>query len=74
MKGSGRFRSHFPLRLALGLYSDLEWAIAHSHVQVVTGTRQLSPYMLMMPLMMIMMSMGLMAGHGGGGKKVPEIN
>lgn len=43
-------------------------------IMVVTGTRQLSPYMLMMPLMMIMMSMGMMAGHGGGGKKVPEIN
>ncbi len=43
-------------------------------IMVVTGTRQLSPYMLMMPLMMIMMSMGMVAGHGGGGKKVPEIN
>lgn len=43
-------------------------------IMVITGTRQLSPYMLMMPLMMIMMSMGMMAGHGGSGKKVPELN
>jgi type VII secretion protein EccCa len=43
-------------------------------IMLFTGTRQLSPYMLMMPLMMIMMSMGMMAGGGSGGKKVPEIN
>jgi type VII secretion protein EccCa len=43
-------------------------------IMLLTGTRQLSPYMLMMPLMMIMMAMGTMAGGGGGGKKVPEIN
>jgi type VII secretion protein EccCa len=43
-------------------------------IMLLSGTRQLSPYMLMMPLMMIMMAMGTMAGGGGGGKKVPEIN
>ncbi len=44
-------------------------------IMVVTGTRQLSPYMLMMPLMMIMMIVGMHGRrHGGGGKKVPEIN
>ncbi|MEE6178189.1 type VII secretion protein EccCa [Mycobacterium sp. 050134] len=43
-------------------------------IMLITGTRQLSPYMLMMPLMMIMMSMGMLAGGGGNSKKVPEIN
>jgi type VII secretion protein EccCa len=44
-------------------------------IMFTTGTRQLSPYMLMMPLMMVMMGVGVMAGGGGGGgKKVPEIN
>ncbi|OBI46391.1 type VII secretion protein EccCa [Mycobacterium kyorinense] len=43
-------------------------------IMVFTGVRQLSPYMLMMPLMMIMTTVGFMAGGGPGGKKVPEIN
>ncbi|TLH70742.1 type VII secretion protein EccCa [Mycolicibacterium aubagnense] len=43
-------------------------------IMVFTGVRQLSPYMLMMPLMMIMGTVGYMASGGGGGKKVPEIN
>ncbi|MCV7353853.1 type VII secretion protein EccCa [Mycolicibacterium fluoranthenivorans] len=43
-------------------------------IMVFTGIRQLSPYMLMMPLMMIMGTVGFMAGGGPGGKKVPEIN
>ncbi len=41
---------------------------------LLTGARQLSPYMLMMPLMMIMGSIGFMAGGGPGGKKIPEID
>lgn len=41
---------------------------------LLTGARQLSPYMLMMPLMMIMASIGFMAGGGPGGKKIPEID
>ena len=41
---------------------------------VFTGVRQLSPYMLMMPLMMIMGTVGFMAGGGPGGKKIPEID
>lgn len=43
-------------------------------IMIFTGIRQLSPYMLMMPLMMIMGTVGFMAGGGPGGKKVPEIN
>lgn len=43
-------------------------------IMVFTGVRQLSPYMLMMPLMMVMSMFGFMAGGGPGGKKVPEIN
>jgi type VII secretion protein EccCa len=43
-------------------------------IMIFTGVRQLSPYMLMMPLMMIMGTFGFMAGGGAGGKKVPEIN
>ena len=43
-------------------------------IMIFTGVRQLSPYMLMMPLMMIMGTVGFMAGGGPGGKKVPEIN
>jgi len=42
-------------------------------IMVIGGTRALSPYMLMMPLMMIMMAVSAI-GNGGGGKKVPEIN
>ncbi|MEZ0053661.1 type VII secretion protein EccCa [Mycobacterium sp. MAA66] len=43
-------------------------------IMVFTGVRQLSPYMLMMPLMMIMGTVGYMSGGGPGGKKVPEID
>lgn len=43
-------------------------------IMIFTGVRQLSPYMLMMPLMMIMGTVGFMSGGGGGGKKIPEIN
>ena len=43
-------------------------------IMIFTGIRQLSPYMLMMPLMMVMGTVGFMAGGGSGGKKVPEIN
>jgi ESX secretion system protein EccC len=43
-------------------------------IMVLTGTRQLSLYVLIVPLMLIMMSMGMMAGGGSGGTKVPEIN
>lgn len=44
-------------------------------IMFATGTRHLSPYMLMMPLMMVMMTISVMTGMGsGGGKKVPEIN
>jgi type VII secretion protein EccCa len=44
-------------------------------IMVMSGTKQLSPYMMMTPLMMIMMSLSMVgAGGGGGGKKVPEIN
>lgn len=43
-------------------------------IMLFTGVRQLSPYMLMMPLMMIMATFGFMAGGGPGGKKIPEID
>ena len=43
-------------------------------IMIFSGIRQLSPYMLMMPLMMIMATVGFMAGGGPGGKRVPEIN
>lgn len=43
-------------------------------IMIFTGVRQLSPYMLMMPLMMVMATVGFMAGGGSGGKRVPEIN
>lgn len=43
-------------------------------IMFATGTRSLSPYMMMMPLMMIMMMVGVLAGSGSSGKKVPEIN
>lgn len=43
-------------------------------IMIFTGVRQLSPYMLMMPLMMVMGTVGFMASGGSGGKKVPEIN
>ncbi|KUI37096.1 type VII secretion protein EccCa [Mycobacterium sp. GA-2829] len=43
-------------------------------IMIFTGVRQLSPYMLMMPLMMIMATVGFMSGGGSGAKRVPEIN
>ena len=43
-------------------------------IMFVSGTRSLSPYMLMAPLMMIMMAVPMLSGGGGGGKKVAEIN
>ncbi|WP_018602898.1 type VII secretion protein EccCa [Mycobacterium sp. 155] len=43
-------------------------------IMAFTGFRQLSPYMLMMPLMMIMGAFAMMSGGGSGGKKVPEVN
>ncbi len=43
-------------------------------IMVFSGVRQLSPYMLMMPLMMVMGAVGMVASGGSGGKKVPEIN
>ncbi|MCH9640119.1 MAG: type VII secretion protein EccCa [Actinomycetia bacterium] len=43
-------------------------------IMIFSGVRQLSPYMLMMPLMMVMAAVGLVASGGSGGKKVPEIN
>ncbi|WP_299565294.1 type VII secretion protein EccCa [uncultured Mycolicibacterium sp.] len=43
-------------------------------ILVFTGVRALSPYMLMMPLMMIMGTFGFLAGGGPSGKRVPEIN
>lgn len=43
-------------------------------IMIFTGVRQLSPYMLMMPLMMVMATVGFMAGGGSGAKRVPEIN
>lgn len=39
-----------------------------------TGMRSVSPYMLMMPLMMVVMMMSTLASAGSSGKKVPEIN
>jgi hypothetical protein len=43
-------------------------------IMVLSGTKQQSPYMLMTPLMMIMMSLSMVGAGGGSGKKVPEIN
>lgn len=43
-------------------------------ILIFGGMRNFSPYMLMMPLMVVMGAVGLMAGGGSGGKKVPEIN
>ncbi len=43
-------------------------------ILVLTGTRQLSLYLLMIPLMLVMMWMGLTAGGGSSGKKVAKID
>lgn len=62
-----------------GIQKALPWVMGGGIVGMLaimlfTGIRQLSPYMLMMPLMMVMATVGFMAGGGPGGKRVPEIN
>ena len=62
-----------------GLQKALPWVMGGGMlgmigIMIFTGMRQLSPYMLMMPLMMIMGTVGFMAGGGPGGKKIPEID
>ncbi|EKF25895.1 ESX-1 secretion system protein eccCa1 [Mycolicibacterium hassiacum DSM 44199] len=62
-----------------GIQKALPWVMGGGMlgmiaIMIFTGIRQLSPYMLMMPLMMIMATVGFMAGGGPGGKRVPEIN
>lgn len=62
-----------------GIQKALPWVMGGGMLGMIaimlfTGIRQLSPYMLMMPLMMIMATVGFMAGGGPGGKRVPEIN
>ncbi len=62
-----------------GIQKVLPWVMGGGMIGMVaimifTGVRQLSPYMLMMPLMMVMGTVGFMAGGGPGSKKVPEIN
>lgn len=64
---------------ASGIQRALPWVMGGCmlgmiSIMIFTGVRQLSPYMLMMPLMMVMGTVGFMAGGGSGGKKVPEIN
>ena len=64
---------------ASGIQKMLPWVMGGGMlgmiaIMIFTGIRQLSPYMLMMPLMMIMATVGFMAGGGPGGKRVPEIN
>lgn len=64
---------------ASGLQKALPWVMGGGMLGMIaimlfTGVRQLSPYMLMMPLMMIMGVVGFMAGGGPGGKKIPEID
>src|SRR5690349_6188277 len=62
-----------------GIQKALPWVMGGGMlgmiaIMIFTGVRQLSPYMLMMPLMMVMATVGFMAGGGPGGKRVPEIN
>jgi type VII secretion protein EccCa len=62
-----------------GMQKALPWVLGGCMlgmlgIMIFSGVRNLSPYMLMMPLMMVMAGAGLMASGGGGGKKVPEIN
>jgi len=62
-----------------GIQKALPWVMGGGMLGMIaimmfTGIRQLSPYMLMMPLMMVMATVGFMAGGGPGGKRVPEIN
>ena len=62
-----------------GIQKALPWVLGGCMlgmiaIMIFSGIRQLSPYMLMMPLMMVMAAVGLAASGGSGGKKVPEIN
>lgn len=62
-----------------GMQKALPWVLGGCMlgmiaIMIFSGVRQLSPYMLMMPLMMVMAAVGMVAGGGSGGKKVPEIN
>ncbi|MCH9669790.1 MAG: type VII secretion protein EccCa [Actinomycetia bacterium] len=62
-----------------GMQKALPWVLGGCMlgmiaIMIFSGVRQLSPYMLMMPLMMVMAAVGLVASGGSGGKKVPEIN
>lgn len=64
---------------ASGMQKALPWVMGGCMlgmiaIMIFTGVRQLSPYMLMMPLMMVMATVGFMAGGGSGAKRVPEIN
>ncbi len=64
---------------ASGVQKAMPWVmggcmIGMIGIMIFTGIRQLSPYMLMMPLMMIMAAVGFMSGGGSGGKRIPEIN
>src|SRR5689334_5448953 len=60
-----------------GIQKALPWVMGGGMlgmiaIMVFTGIRQLSPYMLMMPLMMVMATVGFMAGGGPGGKRSEE--
>ena len=62
-----------------GMQKALPWVMGGCMLGMIAilifgGMRNFSPYMLMMPLMVVMGAVGLMAGGGSGGKKVPEIN
>lgn len=62
-----------------GIQKALPWVLGGCMlgmiaIMIFSGVRQLSPFMLMMPLMMVMGAAGLIASGGSGGKKVPEIN
>ncbi len=41
---------------------------------IIAGGKQLSPYMLLVPLLMVVMVVAVLAVGAGGGKKVTEIN
>ena len=54
-----------------GMQKALPWVMGGGMlgmiaIMIFTGIRQLSPYMLMMPLMMVMGTVGFMAGGGAG--------
>ena len=71
-----RIRDAMPRLLAhsSGEHEVIAYGLLLIAIMIFTGIRQLSPYMLMMPLMMVMATVGFMAGGGPGGKRVPEIN